>query len=330
MLNRLVALAVAWTLLAGAPVAALAAAPEEKDVQGLYEGTYTEGGAAHKVEARVVATGDGGYTLLVREPMPGGTVATYEFTGKTEGDAVRFSGTAEGLAWAGTWSSGRIAGQSGEGNPFELKRVERKPPTLGAKPPAGAVVLLGVGEKTFGEVEIRPNKKGVRGEWQAAEDGGFVIPKGGFQSKRTLADSFRLHVEFKCPLMPKARGQARGNSGVFLPNGNEIQVLDSFGMTTYTGGGCGGIYKYKDPDAFDAFSLASLPPLQWQTYDIEYRVTKKNGKPAGKPVVTVVHNGIRIHDQHELKRDARPGRLFFQDHRNPVHYRNIWVVPMEE
>jgi len=321
--------ATAAVLLAAAPVAALAAAPEEKDVQGLYEGAYTEEGAAHKVEARVVATGDGGYTIFVREPQPGGEVKKYEFTGTTEGDAVRFAGTAEGLTWTGTWSPGRIAGASSEGGPFELKRIERKPPTLGAKPPAGAVVLLAIGEKTFGEVLVRPDKKGNRGEWKAVEDGGTLVPKGGFESKRTLDGSFRLHVEFQCPLMPKARGQGRGNSGVYLPNGNEIQVLDSFGMTTYTGGGCGGIYKYKDPDAFDAFSLASLPPLEWQTYDIEYRVTKENGKPAGKPVVTVVHNGVTIHDRHELKNDARPGRLFFQDHGNAVHYRNIWVVPME-
>ena len=126
-------------------------------------------------------------------------------------------------------------------------------------------------------------------------------------------------------LMPAARGQGRGNSGCYLPNGDEVQVLDSFGMDTYKGGGCGGLYNYKDPDVFDVFSLVSLPPLEWQTYDIEYRVEKKDGKPAGKPKITVVHNGIKIHDQAELKNDAKKGGLHFQDHGNPVRYRNIWL-----
>ena len=149
-------------------------------------------------------------------------------------------------------------------------------------------------------------------------------------SKRQFDGSFKLHVEFKIPLMPDGTGQGRGNSGVYLPNGDEIQVLDSFGMTTYKGGGCGGLYAYKDPDAFDQFSLASLPPLEWQTYDIEYRVEKKDGKPAGKPRVTVLHNGIKIHDNVELQHDARAGGFHFQDHGNPVQYRNIWVLPLDD
>jgi len=130
--------------------------------------------------------------------------------------------------------------------------------------------------------------------------------------------------------MPAATGQGRGNSGCYMPNGDEVQVLDSFGMTTYTGGGCGGLYKYKDPDAFDGFSLASLPPLQWQCYDIDYRVdppaaADAKGKATAK--ITVIHNGIKIHDNAVLNNPAKPGRFQFQDHGNPVQYRNIWVVP---
>ena len=129
--------------------------------------------------------------------------------------------------------------------------------------------------------------------------------------------------------MPAARGQGRGNSGCYQANGDEVQVLDSFGMDTYKGGGCGGLYNYKDPDAFDVFSLASLPPLEWQTYDMEYRVEKKDGKPVGKPKLTVAQR-----DQ-----DPRPGgaqvrreegRAAFQDHGNPVRFRNIWIVPVDK
>lgn len=169
-------------------------------------------------------------------------------------------------------------------------------------------------------------------------DGSIQVPRGGMNSKRTFEGSFDLHVEFMTPLMPTAHSQGRGNSGVYLPNGDEIQVLDSFGEPTYLGGGCGGLYHYKDPDCMEPieslkgkpesqFTLASLPPLTWQTYDIEYRVQKTNGQYAGKPRVTVYHNGIKIHDNAELRNPARPGRFHFQDHGNPVRYRNIWVLP---
>ena len=105
--------------------------------------------------------------------------------------------------------------------------------------------------------------------------------------------------------MPAAHSQGRGNSGVFLPNDDEIQVLDSFGEATYLGGGCGGTYAYKDPGHDGVieslkgkpqckFSLPSPPPLAWQTYDIEYRVQSQDGKPVGRPRVTVYHNGIKI------------------------------------
>jgi len=171
------------------------------------------------------------------------------------------------------------------------------------------------------------------------EDGSLQVPRGGMSAKRPFEGSFDMHVEFMNPLMPTSHSQGRGNSGVYLPNGEEIQVLDSFGETTYVGGGCGGLYAYKDPDTMEVieslrgkpenkFTLASLPPLTWQTYDIEYRVEKKDGKYAGKPRVTVVHNGIKIHDQAALRNDARKGSFHFQDHGNSVRYRNIWVLPL--
>jgi Domain of Unknown Function (DUF1080). len=160
-------------------------------------------------------------------------------------------------------------------------------------------------------------------------------------SKGQYEGSFDLHVEFMNPLMPGAHGQGRGNSGVFFPNGDEIQVLDSFGECTYTGGGCGGFYKYKNPDTMDEidsikdkpehmYSLASAPPLQWQTYDVEYRVKKQDGKYTGKPCVTAYHNGIKIHDKVEINKEAKKGNFHFQDHGNPVRYRNIWVLPVAD
>ena len=180
-------------------------------------------------------------------------------------------------------------------------------------------------------------------KFNLGDDGSIQVPGGGMTSKRSFEGSFDLHVEFMVPLMPSAHSQARGNSGVFLTNSDEIQVLDSFGDTTYVGGGCGGIYPYKDPDVMEVieslkgkgdckFTLASYPPLAWQTYDVQYRVAMKDGKPEGKPRVTVWHNGIKIHDNFEIRGAAIPyspkGKFHFQDHGNPVRFRNIWVLPV--
>ena len=83
------------------------------------------------------------------------------------------------------------------------------------------------------------------------EDGSIQLPKGGMNSQRAFEGSFDLHVEFMNPFLPTEHSQGRGNSGVYLPNGDEIQVLDSFGETTYLGGCCGGLYHYKDPDTME-------------------------------------------------------------------------------
>lgn len=289
--------------------------PPEVDVQGLYEGTL--GGAPF--EARLVALGKDTYKLLVRQAVPGQAPLKAELEGRAEGDGVAFK--SKDGQWSAAWAAGALKGTRPGGAAFEAVRVRRKPPTLGQAPPAGAIALLD--GKDFSNLTARAP------EWNPAEDGSVQVPKGGMNSKMEFEGSLDLHVEFFCPFMPQARGQARANSGCYLPNGDEVQVLDSFGMDTYKGGGCGGIYGFKDPDAFDGFSLASLPPGEWQTYDIEYRVEKKDGKPSGKPRLTVYHNGIKIHDAVELKRDARKGRLHFQDHGDPVRYRNIWVLPRD-
>jgi len=323
-MSRLPLLLVACLALAGV---AFAAAPSDEVVQGIYEGICKDASGEQKVEARVVACGKGTYKAFLRLRVTPRVVGKIELDGKVEGDAVAFKGKAGNVEWTASYAEGAIKGTGGQGGTLELKRVVRESPTLGAKPPAGAVVLLG--EKKYDGVTTKSLKDGKEQEWVSVDGGGIQVPKGGMNSKQTLGEtSFKFHVEFKCPLMPEARDQGRGNSGVFLPNGEEIQVLDSFGMTTYTGGSCGGLYKYKDPDAFDVFPLASLPPLQWQTYDIEYRVLKQGGKLAGKPRVTVFHNGIKIHNNFELQKDAKPGTINFQDHGNAVHYRNIWVQPL--
>ncbi len=317
---------------------AFAAAPKEADVQGIYEGTWKDSKGECKIEARVVAMGKQTYKVYVREGIGLDAKAAAELDGKTDGEDVTFAGKGGETAWGGKYADGAIAGKVGDGA-FEMKRVERKSPTLGAKPPEGAIVILGfpADPAKIDELVPRKDKDGNVDAWKPFDDGSVQVTRRGMDSKRAFDGNFKYHVEFMCPLMPDARGQGRGNSGVFLPTGDEIQVLDSYGMPTYLGGGCGGLYRYRDPDCMEVieslketkeckFTLASLPPLSWQTYDVEYRVEKKDGKAVGKPRVTVYHNGIKIHDNAELNgTGARP--FHYQDHGNPVRFRNIWVLP---
>lgn len=325
-MGRLTGWIVAW---AGMTCVAFAAPPPEKTVQGLYEGLVENAAGRQAIEIRLVACGQDTYKAFIRQSLADGKIAKAELDGKAEKDAVSLSGKAGNVVWTASYADGVLRGTCGQGTTFQAKPVLRRPETLGAKPPPGAIVLLD--GKNFGELVKKPLRDGTTQPWKLTNDSGSIeVPNRGMNSKRRFEGSFNLHVEFKVPLVPSARGQSRGNSGVYLPNGDEIQVLDSFGMTTYKGGGCGGLYAYKDPDTFDQFSLASLPPLQWQTFDVEYRVEKKDGKLVGKPRVTVYHNGIKIHDNVGLNLAARVGGFHFQDHGNPVEYRNIWVLPLTE
>jgi hypothetical protein len=143
--------------------------------------------------------------------------------------------------------------------------------------------------------------------------------------------NFDVHLEFLLPFKPMARGQERGNSGVYLQDRYELQVLDSFGLKGENNE-CGGFYTLAKP----AINMC-YPPLTWQTYDIEFSSARynQNGVKIKNAVATVRHNGVVIHDHLELKsatpgngrkEDPTGGPLQLQGHGNPVYYRNIWVI----
>jgi hypothetical protein len=135
----------------------------------------------------------------------------------------------------------------------------------------------------------------------------------------------QLHVEFIVPY----RCPSRGNSGVILQNCYEIQVLESFGAPP-SPSGCGGLYVFRRPDVNMTF-----PPLSWQTYDVDFTAARfdAEGKMSERPIITVRHNGVLIHDKVVLPEKGNIGKptpaggpLHLQAHGSPVRYRNIWVV----
>jgi hypothetical protein len=169
--------------------------------------------------------------------------------------------------------------------------------------------------------------------WLCLDDGSVLVRSGDAKTNRDFG-SYKLHVEFRVPFMPTARGQGRGNSGVYQHGRYEIQVLDSFGLTENPGE-CGAIYGQKAPDI-----NVSLPPGRWQTYDIEFIAPQfeASGKQIKGAIITVLHNGVKIHDAVEVQKvtggawgaPAKTGPVRLQDHGgDPTRFRNIWIVPFD-
>jgi hypothetical protein len=296
------------------------AGPDYK-IQGEYDG---DAGAANggKMGVQVLALGDDKFRAVFYEGgLPGagwnGKTKT-QVDGQRAGDAVTFRNndlTATIAADGTEMSAVTPAGQK----LWTVRKTVRQSPTLGAKPPDGAKVLYASPE----DAESR---------WQ----GGHADPRGLLAAGAKTKDKFKdctLHVEFLLPFKALGRGQDRGNSGVYLQDRYECQVLDSFGLKGENNE-CGGFYQQFAPSV-----NMCLPPLQWQTYDIDFTAAKfdATGNKTAKATVTVRHNGVVIHDNVELakptpggglsnKDTADPGPIQLQGHGNPVFYRNIWIV----
>jgi len=157
---------------------------------------------------------------------------------------------------------------------------------------------------------------------------------GDILTTETFTDA-QIHIEFAVPDMPGQTGQLKGNSGVYLQGKYEIQILDSYRNPTYAHGSLGGLYGQAGP-----LVNAARPPGQWQSYDIIFHGPKcgDGGKVTRKATVTVVLNGLLIHDNvaidasEKLGEGCHPGPILLQDHSGfpgaPVtrmKFRRIWM-----
>lgn len=302
-------------------------AAEDPDfaVQGEYLGELTTpDGKVHKAGAHVIAQGGGQFvTKIYAGGLPGDG-----FDGKTTTDgwarALRKGAGSGGELpkpapgkHVGVIQDGKYTIEDATGIKGTFTKTERKSPTRGAKPPEGAVVLFaGPGDEA--------NWTG--GKLITLSDGKFL--NYGIKSKKAFG-SCKAHVEFRLPWMPNSRGQGRANSGVYVQDRYEIQVLDSFGLKGENNE-CGGVYTQHKP-------LVNMcyPPMTWQTYDIEFTAAEFDGDKKVKPArLTVLHNGVKVQDNVELKgptgggqpEGPKPGPFQLQNHGDPLVYRNIWVV----
>ncbi len=285
-------------------------------IQGEYEGDLGGQDGKAKWGLQVIALGEGKFHAVAYSGgLPG---AGWDKEKKVEVDGSSKDGVAifSGEQGSAAIKDGVAVITSPKNEPLgEMKKVERKSPTMGKKAPEGAVVLF---DGKSGDAFTDP-KKFVDG-----------LMSQGIASKQTFQD-FSLHLEFLLSYMPAARGQGRANSGCYMQGRYEVQILDSFGLSGEHNE-CGGVYTINKPDV-----NMCLPPLQWQTYDVEYTAAKfdATGKKTANARLTVLHNGVKIQSDIELPKSttasplqegAEPGPIYIQDHGNPIRFRNIWLV----
>jgi hypothetical protein len=289
------------------------------DADFAFQGEYLDcvssnWGVAH-LGLQVIAQGDGKFeAVLLHGGLPGAgwdrTTRT-KLTGQRDGNILTLNG--ESLAVQICGQRAAITDPDSR-RTATLSKIHRISFTQGLAPPPGAVVLFD-------------------GTSTDAFEGGKINAEGllevGPMLKATVRD-FRLHLEFRTPYMPYARGQGRANSGVYIQQRYEVQILDSFGLEGVANE-CGGLYRQQRP----AVNMC-LPPLSWQTYDIYFTAARFDvaGQRHTPARITVLHNGALIHTVYDIKAKTGAGKpetsesrpILLQNHGNPVNFRNIWII----
>ncbi len=174
---------------------------------------------------------------------------------------------------------------------------------------------------------------GTDAKWDI-KDGAMTVVKGTGEIKtKQLFGDVQLHIEWRTPAQAEGQGQDRGNSGIFLQDRYELQVLDSYENQTYSNGMAGSIYKQSIP-----LVNACRKPGEWQSYDVFYTAPRfsDNGRTITPAYMTVMQNGVLIQNHTQVlgttENKGLPvyqshgkAPLKLQDHGNPVSYRNIWI-----
>lgn len=317
-------------------------------VQGNWEGEWTlESGDSGKLLVQVVAVGGGeylgvftGYDNSQQENQ------TYRLNirGSTEKDQVVFAqtipvGNIGTFQWKATVKDEAFVGtftDNGEHTgKLNLKRAVSKPTSIGTKPPSGAIVLFD-GEKEGDKLERWENAAA----WEVVD--GALRPRmaDANAAKKHLInrEKFRstmMHLEYRTPFLPEAKGQERGQSGLILHGKYEIQIVDNFGLEPSNVGAAALV-----EDAAPSKNV-SLPPGEWQTLDVTFRApkTSADGTVLEPGELSVLHNDVLVLDRIKVRSptigapfakatDETPG-FVLENARQAVEFRNIWMVNID-
>lgn len=221
----------------------------------------------------------------------------------------------------------------GDISDLKLAKTEDRVDMPGTPAPPGGIVLF-----DGKSLDAWQNRNGQdKADWKLVEGGVLEVksPTSDIITKQTFADRFKLHVEFRCGYQPQATGQRRGNSGIYLQGRYEVQVLDNYGTLGGLKDDCGAIYSVAAPAA----NVCKAPTV-WQSFDIDFQSPRcEHGKKVAPAVMTVLHNGVKIHDQVPVTIDnslrglggdvCMPGPILLQENGCPVQFRNIWLLPLK-
>lgn len=221
--------------------------------------------------------------------------------------------------------------QYGDISGLKLLKPEDGEDVKSVPPPEGAIVLFD--GKNLDNWTKRDGK--TPSEWKLLDGGIMQVHGGHLVSKQKFDGRFKLHVEFRVPYQPDRKGQDRGNSGVYVQGRYEVQILDSYGVERVNAQDCGAIYEISAP-----LKNVCKAPTVWQCYDIEFTSPRcKDGKKVEPARMTVYHNGVKVQDDVAIPVDntrsglggdpCTPGPIMLQDHRDPVQFRNVWLLPLK-
>ncbi len=291
--------------------------------QGEFTGTIQDSAESEPVNAALQVSIHGGQArgLLYYDSLPDGidnhheTKIRAELEGVYRDDELVLRG--EGAPRFRHTADGFVAFDNEHDNLGELNRVERESPTLGLAPPDNAITL-------FDGEHLEHWNDGARMD----ADGRLIE---GATTRESYGD-FHLHMEMKLGFMPDSDGQGRANSGVYIQNRYEVQILDTFGQPPAING-IASLYNFQAP-----IVNAAYPPLTWQTYDIHFRAPRfdDEGEKTENARVTVYLNGVLVQDDVELPQGTGMGGtraetprapLYLQSHTGPVRFQNIWLIP---
>lgn len=200
-----------------------------------------------------------------------------------------------------------------------------------SSPPSDAIILFN--GKDLSEWKAA---NGSDQNWDVYDDIFTVNKKvGDIITKKEFGD-FQLHLEWCVPENISGENQARGNSGVFLQDKYEIQILDSYNNITYVNGQAASVYKQHPP-----LVNAMRKPGEWNVYDIIYKAPTftKDGNYRTYPIVTVLHNGVLVQNNAIIQGTTEyigfpkisphgKGPIRLQSHGDPsepISFRNIWI-----
>jgi hypothetical protein len=298
------------------PIASLPKLDDDFPLQGEYAGhVRSPAGRLQWTGFQIIALGNGefqGVEYAGGLPGNGGTVANSgRYSGKRSGTSLELASADRRITLEQNHAFVRdLAGR----DLGRLRKYHSLSKTLRMPPPPGATVLFdgSATDKLVGET-VTPDR--------------FL--NVGFDTKQAVTD-FTLHAEFRTPYMPAARGQSRGNSGIYIQERYEVQILDSFGLEGAFNE-CGSLYRTQSPQL-----NACFPPMSWQTYDIDFTAARFDG--AGNKTaparITVRLNGIVVQKDYAIPNKTGAGAaegpaprpIKFQNHSDAVNFRNIWII----